>query len=132
MRLYHFTAKEYLSSIMREGLWKGEIPYSLTDYGDNGVWLTTSGNLTAQGWADEMPPKLELRLEFRLNRDGPKLHRWRDLANDHRVDVNWYASLDDVGGGHSDEWYVYLGKLAVRVDGKRVIAPLVAMGEISS
>ena len=97
-----------------------------TDYSEQGVWLTVNGKHNAQSWANGMPPKLEVRLEFELDRDDPKLHLWRQLANDHHVAVNWYVDLDAVGGGgHSDEWYVYLGRLPVRDDSNRHVPPLV-------
>ena len=48
MILYHFTAEEYLDSILSAGLTRGEVPLSATDV-LNAVWLTSDRNPSGHG-----------------------------------------------------------------------------------
>ncbi len=41
MILYHFTCVEYLESIKRDGLCRGDVPIEFGKPGLNGVWFTT-------------------------------------------------------------------------------------------
>ena len=50
MRLYHFTAVEYLHAIRSEGITKGDVPLKPTK-SINAVWLTKDDDPDAQGWA---------------------------------------------------------------------------------
>ena len=54
MILYHFTAAEYLESILKDGLNRGDVPLSPTE-GVNGVWLTTDPNTEGHGLTDGGP-----------------------------------------------------------------------------
>src|SRR3546814_4547043 len=51
--LYHFTAREYLPSILEEGLTKGEVPTSAYGPAPNAVWFTSDGSPQGHGLSDE-------------------------------------------------------------------------------
>lgn len=54
MLLYHYTATEYLDSILKDGLTRGEVPISPTEV-LSGVWLTGDISPRGHGLTDGRP-----------------------------------------------------------------------------
>lgn len=128
MIFYHYTAREYLEKIMREGLTKGDVPMSnTTKYqaeGVNAVWFTTSGSAAEHGLGDgarllteeecrmigaplgaRFPDKRAVRITVKMPKD--KLKHWPAYARK-RLDPRFYASLSAAGGGErlAKTWYL--------------------------
>lgn len=127
MIFYHYTALEYLDSIMREGLTKGDVPMSsATAYqaeGVNAVWLTTSDNATGHGLSDarfateeecrllgvplgaRFPDKRAVRITIKMPKD--KLKHWPSYARK-RIAPRVYDALSKAGGGEhkARTWYL--------------------------
>lgn len=55
--LYHFTCRELLPLILRDGLVRGEVPVTATTV-VNAVWLTTMDTARGHGLSDGTPMKL--------------------------------------------------------------------------
>jgi hypothetical protein len=130
--LYHFTARELLPGIARDGLSRGQVPLSPRQ-AINAVWLTTDGDPSGHGLADGVGlPEHLIAIARRLNEDpssvvtlnkrairfavklrsrDPDLVHWprwskRVLAPD------WYEALNRAGGGKAPTWYLYFGVIA--------------------
>ena len=134
MILYHYTAKEYLEEILRDGLTKGDVPVSPTE-GMNAVWLTTDHNSEGHGLSDgefltpelrdayarvcgHEPPgdlrianKRAVRIKVMISTLDRRLEHWPSWARK-RLDRGWYQTLDAVGGGKSASWYLYFAGIA--------------------
>jgi hypothetical protein len=136
MLLYHFTAEEFLESLKREGLTRGDVPTSPST-GRNGVWLTSLRATHDHGQGDgtrstivtptlrlQIPScrylpdgdvlqdldKLAIRIAVRIPRCDRKLVKWSTWAPG-RLEVNWLATLNRLGGGPAiaNTWYIYWG-----------------------
>lgn len=115
MRLYHYTAGEYLRGIAKHGLTVGAVS---TDHTlDNcivGVWLTSSESPLGHGF-DVM--NNHSKRQFRISADVPtsdgKLVKWSEWAKKNLSPLAaWHlkqiaASVDGVDA--SDTWFVYFG-----------------------
>lgn len=109
--LFHFTAHEYLASIKRDGIWRGDVPTS-PGGGFNAPWLTVNNTWAEQDWKDGSTlDKAAVRLTVEVPEDDPLLVKWSVLAEQEKVTPAWYAALNDAGGGAADSWYVYRGKI---------------------
>jgi hypothetical protein len=130
MNFYHFTAREYLPAIAREGLTRGEVPITMNIV-RRGVWFTTDDRPDGHGLTDgrpltvaekrligrpddapdRFPDKRAVRFKVLVSEaGGPALVRWsewgaRDLAPD------WYRRPRKAGGGKANTWYVYFGAI---------------------
>ena len=118
MIAYHFTAIEYLESILQEGITRGELPVSAsvvqnvvnltTDPSPKGHGLTDGGPLTEREKAAlrstgtnvpdgaHFPNKRALRITVRVPKDS--LKRWLPWANRH-LDPGWRKTMIETGGG---------------------------------
>ena len=129
MRFYHFTALEYLPSILDEGLTRGDVPLGPRKF-DNAVWLTRNADPAAQAcWAGEerlltdeerraheslygypVPPgsrfadKRAVLLAVEIPEDDPKLIAWRSLAKRSGANPKWLRTLRS-----SPDWFIYRG-----------------------
>ena len=65
------------------------------------------------GNSDQAFDKAAVRLSVEVPADSPLLHHWPELAEAEGVPDFWYESLDRVGGGGSDHWYVFKGRIPV-------------------
>lgn len=127
MILYHYTAREYLDAILREGLTKGDVPLSNTATyqaeGVNAVWFTTSDNAAGHGLGEarfateeecrllgvpigaRFPDKRAVRITVKIPKD--KLKHWPSYARK-RIEPRLYKTLADIGGGErvAKTWYI--------------------------
>jgi hypothetical protein len=111
MRLYHFTARDYLPDILVNGLTRGAVPTSPTE-GFQAPWLTDDPDPTGARQAWHGPGKLAksaLRLTVDIPGDDPQLHYWPTLARALGVRFKWYQTVNRWGGGQAEHWYVYRG-----------------------
>lgn len=132
MYLNHFTALEYLPSIVSRGLFKGDIPTSPTGAA-NGLWLTTASTANGHGLsaggpysqAERMaftqvhghapPPnarwfnKRRIRLSVDIPTEDIALRPWREWAIENGVSRHWRRTLDRTAGGGSSTWWLYFG-----------------------
>ena len=118
MIAYHFTAIEYLESILQEGIIRGELPVSASVV-QNVVNLTTDGNPLGHGLTDGrslterdiaalrstgtfvpdgayFPNKRAVRITVRVPESS--LKRWLPWANRH-LDPGWRSGMIETGGG---------------------------------
>jgi len=132
MLLYHFTCVECLPTILREGLSRGEVPYSATEVG-NAVNLTVDsmpeGNGVFRGalLTDEeratfarinnraeppqgarWPDKTAVRISVEIPSSDCKLVKWEPFAR-RRLDPEWLAALHE--GQKPDGWWLYFGTI---------------------
>lgn len=133
MILFHFTAINRLEAILREGLTRGEIPYTPNEIG-NAVWFTTDRSPAGHGLSDAVPVPANIRAQLakQHGRPIPEDLRWHDkrrvrievviqsrdrllkpwlpFARKH-LERSWMNILTEEGGGKSkaETWYIYLG-----------------------
>ena len=125
MLLYHFTAREWIASIMAEGLTKGQVPVTPTS-SLNAVWLTDDKNASGHGLTDgyvlspeqcvrmgvpsnqgfRFPNKRAIRITVVIPRGDRALVSWTSWGRK-RLTADWYATLDSVGGNKSRSWFLY-------------------------
>jgi hypothetical protein len=132
MRLYHFTALEYLKSILEQGLTRGDVPLGPRRFG-NAVWLTQNPDPEAQvSWAgsgervltDEdraayeaifgvrppagsrFPDKRAVMLEVEVPEDDPNLVRWIRYARLRGASKCCLRQLRS-----SPDWFIYKGTI---------------------
>jgi len=114
MKLYHFTAKHLLDSILKEGLTKGAIPL-ITHQGlrlANPVqWLTTNKDFD-QVWNTKLIIKYDrndVRLTVKLPNTelGRNLIKWTDFIAIPEMQAT-AQSLNDKEGDFNN-WYIYAG-----------------------
>ena len=131
VRLYHFTALEYLDSILSEGITRGDLPLSPTRQG-RAVWLTQNANPIAQTWTPEgeqlltaeeraaheyafgTPPppgaKVADKRAVLIAVDVPSgdrlLYQWLRYARLRGVKREWLRALNS-----SPDWYIYRGAI---------------------
>jgi len=134
VRLYHFTALEYLPRILAEGLTRGDVPLGPTKR-ENAVWLTSNPEPTEQAWASEphvstdaeralherlfgrpvprgarYADKRAVVIAIEIPSGDPKLVRWYRYANRRGVNRRWMRTLEKVGGRGSD-WWIFRGQI---------------------
>src|SRR4051794_18164178 len=129
MVFYHFTAREYLRSIAREGLRKGEVALSPTVV-QNAVWLTTDPDPAGHGLGEarqltmrekqilgfplhsdvSFPNKRAIRFRTDVDPSDEKLTDWPGWAEP-RLDRSWYRTLHETGGRKSETWWLYWGTI---------------------
>ncbi len=131
IRLYHFTALEYLDSIMSEGITRGDLPLGPTRHG-RAVWLTRNPSREAQTWTPECerlltaedraaherafgtrpPPdaKFADKRAVLITVDVPSsdrlLYQWLRYARLRGVKREWLRALNS-----SPDWYIYRGAI---------------------
>jgi hypothetical protein len=129
MIFYHYTAREHLPSIAREGLSKGEVAVTPTLLA-NAVWLTTDPDPAGHGLSDarELTPAEKWAAGIPLHRkvscidkraiafrtvipsSDRKLVHWPKWARK-RLEAWWYEGLHEAGGRKSDAWWLYWGTI---------------------
>jgi hypothetical protein len=134
LKLYHFTAREYLPAIAREGLWKGQVSVTATDH-LNAVWVTSApdpGRGSHHGLTDgrmltpqekalcglpsdapaRFPDKRAIRLTVMIPRGDRKLVPWNTWSRK-RLAPQWLSTLEGVGGGAAAArtWFLYWGAI---------------------
>jgi hypothetical protein len=127
MLLYHFTAADYLDDIKEQGLTKGVVPLSSTDW-LNAVWLTTDCNPVGHGLTDgreatcqekilqgldpavpaRFPDHRAVRITVRIPSSDRKLRHWPAWGKK-RLRPDWYRTLSRTGGGKEKTWWLYWG-----------------------
>ncbi len=112
MKLYHYTAREYLPSIKRQGITRGDVPLTPTG-GFNAPWLTDDPNAAQQDWKEGSGlDKTAVRIEVAIPKsERKKLLSWPVLADRAKMDPTWYEALDKAGGGGSAHWHVFYGRI---------------------
>jgi hypothetical protein len=129
--LYHFTARELLPAIMREGLRLGDVPTGMFS-GENAVWLTTLPNPSGHGlgsareltdedrefhrqWRGVLLPKGARYADKRAVRitigelpEPRRLVRWSRWGRQ-RVASHVYGALVRADGSKHGSWFLYWG-----------------------
>jgi hypothetical protein len=105
MNLFHFTRREYLSSILATGLDKGDVPLN-TQEGVQGISLTADADASPriQAWSWIVPEKLRYRLTVQLE-PSERLMKWRYVPDTIRMDRAFWKKLC----GDPYQWWVYFG-----------------------
>jgi hypothetical protein len=137
MVLYHFTCAEFLKSIVREGLCRGDVRTKKIGplYETNAVWLTTDpqpkghglglpGALTEEDRLRHfeifgtMPPKgsrypdkRAVRITVNIPKGDPRLQRWTRWARKH-CEPGVYDNLARADGSGHKTWWLYFGSIA--------------------
>ena len=128
MDYYHYTCREYLPNIAREGRRRGEVPLTKCKV-IQAVWLTTDPNPEGHGLSDgdeviapklfglppgaklRFPNKRAIRFKVIIPETGGELVRWSEWGR-RRLTPQWYRKLNLIGGGKAGTWYVYFGVIA--------------------
>ena len=109
-KLWHFTCPSRVESILKSGIWKGDVPITPTT-GFNAPWLTDNEDPGEQGWTQGGTKDL-CRIEvFIPDEEVHLLKKWTDVCVEHNVPIGWREILDRVGGGGEDEWYIFEGTI---------------------
>lgn len=118
MLLYHFTAEEFLESILANGLNRGELPLSATEV-ENAVNLTSDPNPEGHGLSEArplnnaeiaffrrtgqylpegamFPNKRAVRITVKMPRSAVK--QWLPWARK-KLSRSWLNTMIDAGGG---------------------------------
>jgi len=120
MIFYHFTCLNHLPQICKSGFLKfGDIPLKKSpQYGEDGhgVWLTTASSATPEQHGLKNPhlDKTIVRFKIEIDEKSPQLFKWSDYAKLNKVKPKWYKVLDEVGGGLSHTWWLYIGSIDIR------------------
>jgi hypothetical protein len=108
MRLYHFTAREYLQSITEDGIVRGTI-YTSPSEAIQAVWLTVDPSFADQSWTQASTrDKARVRITLDVPDDSTKLWHWPKLAEQLGVSPEWLEIQVNLRGD-PEPWYVYLG-----------------------
>ncbi len=108
--LYHYTSQLHLPMILEGGIARGDV--SLTpETGYNAPWLTDDEDFHKQGWAHGGVDKTKVRLSVDIPATSSLLHWWPEMAKAEGVPDFWYRTLDRVGSGGSNHWYVFKGHI---------------------
>lgn len=113
MKLYHFTAEEYVEEIKTHGILLGDVPTSPLD-GFNAPWLTSDPFWQNQGWREGSTiNKVAVRLTIEIPDEEleKKLFYWPKVAKMLNMSKEWYWALDEAGGRGSSKWYIHLGTI---------------------
>ena len=112
MILYHYTHRYHLATILETGYLKTvESNISLTreHAGPDVVWLTDEPDLAERGaaWSlfKGLPSPVD-KTEVRLSVEVEDAIPWRSFARHHKIKLDWYATLNEAGGGAANHWYV--------------------------
>jgi hypothetical protein len=137
MILYHFTCHEYMESISRDGLNRGDVPTRAIGplFETNAVWLTTEPQPEGHGLGEahvltdaerqkvfevlgHMPPegarvpdKRAVRITVVIPRSDRCLKRWLTYGRKH-CDPEFYNRLVHADGRAHKSWWLYFGTIA--------------------
>jgi hypothetical protein len=108
MRLYHFTAPEYLPMIKENGIVRGNV-YTSPSEAFQAVWLTADPSWTTQDWTQASThDKARFRITVDIPDSSRKLWPWPKLAKQLGVSPEWYEIQINLRGD-PEQWYVFLG-----------------------
>jgi len=115
--LYHFTSRWHLHHILKEGtVNRGDVPIH-PSRGFRAPWFTENPDWSNQGWiSGSSLDKTGVRLTFDFEEGDSDLRRWSEIAIEHGVKEIWYNTLNEVGGGDADKWWIYMSKAGVSMD----------------
>ena len=107
--LYHFTSRDRVASIQRQGLLPlGVLSLTGRSIDDRCIWLTTDPNPQSQSWQH-----LDLgrdKTAVRLTVDAPDAVRWFDLARERKALSGWVGTTLAFG---SADWWLSLHSVTV-------------------
>jgi hypothetical protein len=107
IELYHYTSKERLQLILKEGITKGDVPIT-PDKGFNAPWLTEDMDWGTQNWTTgAVYNKMAVRLTVNISTADPLLCKWSKVAEEYKMDKKWFRALNK--GNNSDKWFIYKG-----------------------
>ena len=107
MKLYHFTCPSRMESIMRLGIFKGDVPIGPVS-GFNAPWLTSDPEPANQAW-DAGGTKSDCRIEVLIpDEELGNLTTWDEVCAVYDVPEFWREALRKAGGNDGD-WYIYQG-----------------------
>ncbi len=122
--LYHFTCHLWWRFIKSEGIRFGEVPISrgrllnfpnLTIDPDpaNQEWAGFAGEILSQGDHRVINGvnKRAIRIAVKFPRPNPRLVRWVDLARQTGMGEHVLRRLNDSGGGHMHDWWIFRGTI---------------------
>ena len=108
MRLYHFTAAEYLEGIKQNGIVRGHVATSPTE-ALQAPWLTSDPSWEAQRWTHSSAhDKSRFRLTVEIPDNTRGLWHWPRLARELKVSPEWFKIQSDLRGD-PEPWYVFYG-----------------------
>lgn len=117
MRLHHFTARDHLESILKEGrlrVTESNLSDRRTHAGPDVVWLTDEPSPDSAAWAEALYVDRFGRvarvdpagkLAIRITVDVPDAVHWPAWARSHGIRNMWYRKLA-VAGGDPKRWWV--------------------------
>ncbi len=115
MKLYHFTSLYHLPLIRQAGFLKlvesniGSPDKRFLPYGEHVgpdvVWLTERMDPSGHGLGGASVDKRKVRIEFNIE-DMESAIRWRDFANQHGINREWYRIMDKSGDYTARYWWV--------------------------
>lgn len=114
MRLYHFTALEYLDSIVKHGAIfpsESNVSLNIPHAGPDVVWLLDTPTIDhSHGLEYARYDKTSLRVEVEV----PAIH-WLDWTYTHQMSHRDFSVIVTSGGGMkaANHWYVWPGKIKV-------------------
>jgi hypothetical protein len=137
MLLYHFTSREHMESILREGLSRGDVPLRERAplFETNAVWFTDIPQAEGCGLGDphvltegerfqhfytfgEMPPpnscygdKKAVRITVAIPSSDRRLKRWTTYGRKH-CEPGLYDNLVRANGQTHKHWWLYFGTIA--------------------
>jgi len=111
MILYHFTRPNNVESIKEYGIIRGDVPTSPTD-GFNAPWLTDDPEPKNQTWI-AIADKNKVRITVNIKNDK-WLRKWSSFAATRELDPMLLEAIDKLGGGGSNHWYIYLGRIPAK------------------
>lgn len=120
MILYHFTSRELLPKVERDGITKCKVPWTL-DQASGKVqmmaglqWLTEDPEFDTQSWVtvNQYAAHLQRKSDWRIMVQVPRLAefkvvRWSELAQKHKLAV---ADYFDKFPGHR-HWRLFVGSI---------------------
>jgi hypothetical protein len=135
MILYHFTCREYMDSIFRDGLNRGDVPIQLVGplSETNAVWLTTQQQPNGCGLSNaahvlteaerqayqkmlgvlppegtRFPDKSTVRIKVMIPSTDRRLKRWLTFGRKH-CEPGLYEAFVRADGQAHKSWWIYFG-----------------------
>lgn len=121
LELYHYTSREVLPLILREGIDRGDVPTTPTG-GFNAPWLTGDTDWGEQNWTTNSAyNKRAVRLMVLVSSSDPLLCKWSKVAKDHKIDNKFFKALNH--GNNSNKWFIYQGIISPKMISKIEYSP---------
>jgi hypothetical protein len=127
MKLYHFTSFYHLHKILADGFirvtesnigspFKEWLPYG-EHVGPDVVWLTESKEKLDNGLIGGAVDKQKIRFEIEIE----NAIRWRDFANQYKINPKWYRRLDITGNYTAKNWWVSTMRIPVNQENVTIL-----------